>query len=92
MAPAGVDVEIAPLTLPLPEPLLAVRVSLSGLPADVLYAGAAPGLVSGVLQVNALVPEDYRLTGEIVLTLWIGDVMSPTVLIHVRQPEADLSR
>lgn len=86
MVPPGVDGEIAPLTLPLPEPLLAVRVSLSGLPADVHYAGAAPGLVSGVLQVNARVPEDYRLAGEVALTLWIGDVMSPAVLIHVRQP------
>ena len=26
--------------------------------ADVLYAGAAPGLVAGVFQINAKVPED----------------------------------
>jgi uncharacterized protein (TIGR03437 family) len=87
MVPSGVDGEIAPLSLPLPEPALAVRVTMDGFPADVLYQGAAPGLVSGVLQVNARVPADSRLLSEVVVTLWIGDVTSPPVVIHVRQPE-----
>jgi uncharacterized protein (TIGR03437 family) len=34
-----------------------VSVQIAGIRAEVLYAGAAPGLVSGVLQVNARVPE-----------------------------------
>jgi len=30
----------------------------AGEPAEVLYAGAAPGLVSGVIQINARIPND----------------------------------
>jgi uncharacterized protein (TIGR03437 family) len=53
-SPAGSDGQLALTTLP--EPLLPVTVSIEGREADVLYAGAAPLLVAGVLQVNARVP------------------------------------
>lgn len=39
------------------KPLLRVTASIGGLPADVLYAGSAPTMVSGVCQVNLRVPE-----------------------------------
>ena len=39
-------------------PQAAVSLSIGGQPAPILYAGAAPGMVSGVLQVNALVPNN----------------------------------
>jgi len=84
MVPSVADGEIAPLTLPLPKPVLAIRVTMNGLAADVLYAGAAPGLVSGVLQVNARVPLDIRPLDEASVTLWVGDVLSPPVVIHVQ--------
>jgi uncharacterized protein (TIGR03437 family) len=32
-----------------------------GRPADVLYAGAAPGIVAGVTQVNFRVPADLAI-------------------------------
>jgi len=56
-APGGVDGLIEPLSLPLPAPLLPVGVTLGGVPAHVLYVGAAPGLVAGALQINVVVPE-----------------------------------
>jgi uncharacterized protein (TIGR03437 family) len=34
-----------------------VKVSFFGWPADVLYAGSAPGTVAGVVQINARVPD-----------------------------------
>lgn len=37
-------------------PALAVTAQIGGQPAEVLYAGAAPGMVSGVVQVNLRVP------------------------------------
>ena len=43
---------------PFPRPLLPVGVRIGGRVADVTYAGAAPGLVAGMLQVNARVPAD----------------------------------
>ena len=55
-APGGVDGLIEPLSLPLPAPLLAAAVTIGGVAADILYVGAAPGLVAGALQVNVIVP------------------------------------
>ena len=37
-------------------PTAGVLVYAGGKPAQVVYAGAAPGLVSGVMQVNFIVP------------------------------------
>ena len=62
--PAGVDGRIASDVLPVPR--LAVTAELivnspgqqTRRPIDVLYAGAAPGLVSGMLQVNIRIPPE----------------------------------
>jgi uncharacterized protein (TIGR03437 family) len=53
-SPPGVDGQIA--RVPLPIPVLPVSVEIGGIAAKVLYAGAAPGFVEGLLQVNCLVP------------------------------------
>lgn len=52
--PAGVDGK--PAAAPLPVPRLPVAVSIGGFDAPVLYAGGAPGLVAGVMQVNVRIP------------------------------------
>ena len=52
--PDGMDGKVT--GAPPPAPRLPVTVSIGGTNADILYAGAAPGLVSGVLQINARVP------------------------------------
>jgi len=74
-SPAGVDGLIEPLFLPLPVPLLAVGVTIGGVPADVTYYGAAPGLVAGVLQVNARVPPGVA-SGAVPLFVSIGGINS----------------
>src|ERR1039458_6005147 len=38
--------------------VLPVKVTIGGIDATVQYQGAAPGLISGALQVNAFVPPD----------------------------------
>ena len=45
----------------LSKPQLPVQVTIDGTPAEVLYAGAVPGLVSGLLQVNVRIPAIARL-------------------------------
>lgn len=45
-----------PAAVPLPIPLLPVSVAIGGKSATIQYAGGAPGIVAGVLQVNAVVP------------------------------------
>ncbi len=56
MNPPQKEGQVVSGTLSRPE--LPVSVRIGGRPAVVLYAGAAPGLVAGVLQVNVLIPTD----------------------------------
>jgi uncharacterized protein (TIGR03437 family) len=59
VSPSGVNGGINPNRLPLPAPNLPVTVNIGGreIPStDITYAGEAPGLVSGVIQVNARLP------------------------------------
>jgi uncharacterized protein (TIGR03437 family) len=57
-----------PLT---PAPLLPVSALIGGLPALVQFAGEAPGLVSGVLQVNVQVPASAP-TGNVPISVSVG--------------------
>jgi uncharacterized protein (TIGR03437 family) len=67
-----------------PKPILPVRVRIGGQDAEVLYAGAAPTLVAGVLQVNVRVPSSAP-DGNVPVQLFVGDTQSPaTITIAVR--------
>ena len=52
--PASVDGKLT--GAPFPRPELPVNVTIGGQRVEVLYAAAAPGLVSGVIQLNVRVP------------------------------------
>ncbi len=73
--PPGVDGKFAEQTLPTPQ--LPVKVLFGSAEGRVLYAGAAPGLVAGVLQVNVVVPENIPAGSAVPLTLIVGDRRSP---------------
>jgi uncharacterized protein (TIGR03437 family) len=77
--PGGVDGKLA-AALPLPAPLLPVTVLVggpqgTGKNAAVLYAGAAPTLVAGVLQINIVVPADAP-SGNVPVSISVGGVSS----------------
>ena len=82
MTPASKDgLVIAPGPIEsYPRPVLPVSVTIDGLLAEVVYAGAAPGLVAGVLQINVVVPEDAGpySTDQVIVT--VGDYVSPTAV------------
>ena len=59
-------------SLPLPAPRAKVSVTIGGQTADIQYAGEAPTLVSGVLQVNAVIPTTIS-SGSQLVVLTIGD-------------------
>jgi uncharacterized protein (TIGR03437 family) len=81
--PAGQDGKLASNTPP--RPRLPVSVTIGGREADVLYAGGAPGLVAGVIQVNAQVPADLGETGDAPVILRVGNASSqPGVTLSVR--------
>jgi uncharacterized protein (TIGR03437 family) len=57
-SPAGATGAIAPVNVPAPwkQTPLKATATVGGLPAVVQYYGSAPGLVSGVMQVNVQIP------------------------------------
>ncbi len=56
---------------------LPVSVTMGGVPAEVIYAGAAPGQVSGMLLVKARVPLNVALAVDVPVQLQVGDAVSP---------------
>jgi uncharacterized protein (TIGR03437 family) len=65
-----VDGQAAPFD-PLLVTALPVTVTVGGIPAEVLFAGAAPTLV-GVTQVNVRIPTTVPGTGPVPLTVQVG--------------------
>jgi uncharacterized protein (TIGR03437 family) len=69
----------------LPVPALPVIVSIRGVDAVVQYAGAAPTYVSGLLQVNVVVPTSIDFGNLVPLMLNVGSFGSqPDVTIAVK--------
>jgi uncharacterized protein (TIGR03437 family) len=63
---------------------LPVTVDIGGNRAELLYSGNAPGLVSGVLQLNARVPVDL-VPGIVAVTVTVGGVATqPNVTMAIR--------
>jgi uncharacterized protein (TIGR03437 family) len=69
-------------SLPLPKPIANVSVTIGGQPASISYAGEAPGEVSGVLQVNAVIPNNVS-SGNQLVVLTIGNNSSTQQAITV---------
>ena len=73
-APAGVTGSVTTLsnTLSLtPQPALPVGVLINGQPALIMFYGEAPGLVSGVMQLNVQIPADAP-SGSLPLQVSVG--------------------
>ena len=72
MNPPPVDGQNVPVAGPWPLPLLPVTVQIGGLDAEVLYTGSAPGLISGLLQVNCRVPAAVTPGPTVPVQLMVG--------------------
>jgi uncharacterized protein (TIGR03437 family) len=73
--PASVTGAITTATLPPPQvtpaPLLGVTVTINGQPAQYAYAGEAPGLVAGMMQLNVQIPANAP-SGALPIVVSIG--------------------
>jgi uncharacterized protein (TIGR03437 family) len=81
--PPGVDGSFA--TAPYPVPTQNVSVAIAGVKADLVYKGAAPLEIAGLLQINAVVPTGLALSDMAQLVLTIGSASSQlgcTIAIH----------
>lgn len=76
-SPAGTDGLLA--LAQYPKPLTPVTVTIDGQPAEVLYYGAAPQAVAGLLQVNARIPATVS-SGNVPVVIQIGTSTSQTGL------------
>ncbi len=87
VTPGAQDGEVISATA-LRRPVAPVLVRVNGveLPAgDVLYAGSAPGLVSGLMQVNFRLPASVTNQAQAPLELWVGSRRSVSgVTIAIR--------
>jgi len=73
--------DVPPLT---PSPVLAVAVLIDGRPARFIFAGEAPGFVSGVMQLNVQIPANARTT-DLPITVSVGGNSSqPGVTVSVK--------
>ncbi|MBV9771094.1 MAG: PQQ-binding-like beta-propeller repeat protein [Bryobacterales bacterium] len=76
--PASIDGRLT--SSPYPSPSLPISVSIEGLPAQVVYAGAAPGMVAGMLQINVVVPAGVLQEPYDQVIVTIGDYVSPSAV------------
>ncbi len=71
MSPAATD---GKLTIGLAATVQPVKVTIGGLPATVSYAGAAPGAVAGLTQVNVQIPAGVAAGSAVPVVLQVGGV------------------
>lgn len=69
-APLPLDGEVASAAVPLSANT--VRVDIDGQPCVVTYAGSTPGSVTGLAQINAIVPPTVRTGAAIPITVSVG--------------------
>jgi uncharacterized protein (TIGR03437 family) len=74
---AGID--LSDIALP-------VKVDIDGLDAEVLYAGTAPYMVAGVMQVNVRIPVNVPRKDYHTVRIRVGDTWSDAVLLGITLP------
>jgi uncharacterized protein (TIGR03437 family) len=81
--PSGVDGQLTPNDInALPRPVQPVTATVDNEPCTVFYAGGAPGIVAGLMQVNILLPPDAK-SGDVVIS--VGGNPTPSgVTVAVR--------
>jgi uncharacterized protein (TIGR03437 family) len=81
--PAGSDGRIA--TDVFPKPVAPVAVRINGTVAELKYAGAAPLMAAGVMQINAVIPANVPRGVSVPVILDVGTTASPAgVTIAIR--------
>jgi uncharacterized protein (TIGR03437 family) len=73
-------------------PNLPITVTIGGTPAQILYGADAPGLVSGVIQINAVIPKGIGYSHHVPVKWSAGSFTSPDgVTIAVNDTPAQLT-
>jgi uncharacterized protein (TIGR03437 family) len=78
MSPASPDGWLA--STQLAQPLAGVAVTVGGLPCQINYAGAAPGFISGLVQINVRIPAGLSPGPNIPVQVTIGNNLSQAAI------------
>lgn len=54
-----------------------MTVTIGGSNATVIYAGPAPGAIAGLVQINAIVPQNTSPGSAVPIQLTVGSAQSP---------------
>jgi uncharacterized protein (TIGR03437 family) len=68
----------------LPRLALPVTATVGGMPAVVYYAGVAPGLVQGAMQINVLIPDGVTPGPAVPVAIIVGGAAGNTVTLAIR--------
>jgi uncharacterized protein (TIGR03437 family) len=79
------DGSLGTLKPPFAMPILRVSATISNEPASVIFAGQAPALVAGAVQVNLQVPSEAK-SGTSYVIVYVGDYSTPTASIFIGTP------
>lgn len=60
---------------PYPAPMLPIELTIGGKKAEILYVGAAPGLIAGLVQINTRIPTGLT-AGSVPVSLTVGTTVS----------------
>jgi uncharacterized protein (TIGR03437 family) len=83
LVPSVLTGSLTPGVAPFPKPVASpITVTIGGQPAQIQYAGEAPTLVSGVFQINAVVPDSIA-SGNQPVVVTIGSNTNNTQSITV---------
>ena len=83
-SPPGVTGKVTSMSGRTPQPLLPVAVLIGGQPASVTSFGEAPGMISGVMQLNVQIPSNVP-SGEVPISVTVGGNGSQSdVTVYVR--------
>jgi uncharacterized protein (TIGR03437 family) len=85
-SPAGSNGVVTPLNgSGLRTPIAPVSVTIGGVPCQVLYAGSAPGIVSGIMQVTVLIPPTAPSGPAVPIVITVGSASSqPNVTLAIQ--------
>ena len=85
LVPAGTTGCITGATQPFPKPVGNVSVTIGGQTASLSYAGEAPDLVCGVMQINAMIPSTVGAGAQTVgLTIGTATNTNQTITVAVK--------
>jgi uncharacterized protein (TIGR03437 family) len=79
----GANITGKPAGVPLAHPALPVAVTIGGMPADLLFAGSAPGMI-GLMQINVRTPGGFLSGGKAALSVSVGGTAAPSISIWLK--------